>query len=81
MELGGLSRPKKTVARRAASRFVEHPMRDVGYALPLFVRSPGFTAAVVLSLALGIGANTAVFSLINALMWRQIPVERSGRRC
>jgi predicted permease len=55
--------------------FVEHLMRDMGYAFRMFAKSPGFTAAVVLSLALGIGANTAVFSLINALMWRQIPVK------
>jgi predicted permease len=51
-------------------------LHDVRFALRLMQKSPGFTAVVVISLALGIGANTAVFSLINAIMLRQMPVER-----
>jgi predicted permease len=50
-------------------------LNDFVYALRLLVKSPGFTSAIVLSLGLGIGANTAIFTLMDALMWRMLPVE------
>ncbi len=54
--------------------WLEQLVQDVGFALRLLRRTPLFTTAVVLSLALGIGANTAVFSLLNAVALRALPV-------
>lgn len=50
--------------------------QDVKYGLRLFGKNPGFTAVGVVTLALGIGANTAIFSLINAVMLKSLPVKR-----
>jgi predicted permease len=61
------------------SNSLETLWRDARYALRGMRRSPGFTAVAVLSLALGIGANTAIFSLIDALMLRALPVRDPGR--
>jgi predicted permease len=53
--------------------------RNLGYTLRVLGRHPGFTTVAVISLALGIGANTAIFSLLNALLLRDLPVRQPSR--
>ena len=73
---GGLEQIKEQCRDARGIRISEEFWRDLKYGVRALRGSPGFAAAAVFSLALGIGANTAIFSLIDALMLRMLPVER-----
>jgi predicted permease len=74
LELGGVEQVREQVRTDRHGGGLDEIGRDLRYAFRLFVRNPGFTFVIVLTLALGIGANTAIFSLIDALMLRSLPV-------
>ena len=65
--------------RDARGRWHQDLLKDVRYGLRSFRRNPGFAAIAVLSLAMGIGANTAIFSIVNSLMFRPRPVSDPDR--
>src|SRR5215831_25138 len=75
-EFGGVAQTKEDYRDRRDIPLLETFLRDARYALRGLRRSPGFAAAAVLSLAIGIGTNTAVFSVFHALVLRALPVAR-----
>ena len=78
-EFGAIDRMKEEYRDRRGLPSLEILAKDLHYGLRGLRRNPVFTLAAVLSLALGIGANTAIFSFINALMLRMLPVDRPSQ--
>jgi hypothetical protein len=77
IELGGMEPVKEAIRYVRPGRWIEDLGRDVHYGVRSLSMSPGFTAAALLVLALGIGLNTAMFSAIDAVLFRAVPVKDS----
>jgi predicted permease len=79
IELGGRQQVKEKVREARLGHLLETLWRDVRSGMRLLLRSPGFTAVATLLLALGIGANTAIFSVVDAVFLKSLPVKDPER--
>ena len=79
VEMGSIEAVKEEIRGAGWESSVESLWQDLRYGLRQLKRDPGFTAVVVLTLALGIGANSAVFSILNGLFLRALPVPEPER--
>ena len=78
IELGGAEQVKEQVREVRAGHLLENLGRDLRFTFRALRKKPGFTAVVTLSLALGVGANAAIFSLVDAIILRPLAVPHHG---
>jgi predicted permease len=76
---GGVDQAKERHRDTRSIRWLEDLKQDVKYALRMMGRAPGFAAVAILTLALGIGATTAIFTVVHALLFKPLPYVESGR--
>ena len=79
LEFGGIDQVKEACRDVRGTRWIDETAQDIRHAARGFLKTPGFTAVAVLTLALGIGANLAIFNVVDALLLRPLPVPNAQR--
>ena len=79
LEFGGLDQVKEACRDVRGTRWLEDTAQDIRHGIRGFLKTPGFTFIAVLTLALGIGANLAIFNVLDALLLRPLPVPNAQR--